>query len=601
MKYHDQLSQNGPTKIRSDSDELMDTSEFITSETLKKNSDVLKQKQQKTKRKSSTVESQAQSKRKISNDKSQHSRQNIQTISYTKTSDQDSTTTGRGLRPFWTESSANLSERLSYPTRIDYVGTDLNSSNSSVNNMGRKSWSRTIYKENQTIKENLPKISLPFVTSLLQETMEGEVIRARKIKLNPNKWWKKTLINWMGTSRWIYNQCLDKINNKKCKISRTELRNMIVGSHNHGQVKKRSGKKKKKRGKKRGNWNRVVDVTPPPSKTSWVLETPYEVRDSAMVSLVKAFESNFEKKKKNPQHMFKIGFRSKKDVQTIVIPGNSVHTGCILFPMLTNRRPLGCYEDFSLYGGELKIQMDMCGDFWAIVQEARRKQVKEINHEDLKVCALDPGVRTFQTIVDNLGNVSEIAPGDIGKIYRHCHHMDELQSKAFDKRIKSKRRYRLRKAWHRMIRRLKNLVEDLHRKTCKFICDRYDVVFIPIFNTKDMVKRAHRRINSKTSRSMMTWSHFKFRQMLIAKAEETGTFVKEVTEEYTSKTCTMCGNIHRSLGSSKEYKCKNCNVKLDRDENGGRNILIKSLLENEVILRYYSAPDGDSEALGPTP
>ena len=62
-----------------------------------------------------------------------------------------------------------------------------------------------------------------------------------------------------------------------------------------------------------------------------------------------------------------------------------------------------------------------------------------------------------------------------------------------------------------------------------------------------------------------------------------------------------CGNIHRSLGSSKEYKCKNCNVKLDRDENGGRNILIKSLLENEVILRYYSAPGGDSEALGPTP
>ena len=588
------------TPIPLDNGAFISQSWSDTSEILKKNSDVSKKKQRKTKRKSSTVESQVQSKRKISNDKSQHLRQNIQTISYTKTSDKDSTTTDRVFRPFWTESSSNLSKRLSYPTEIDDVGTDLNSSNSSVNNTGRKSWSRTMYKENHTIKENLPKISLSFVTSSLQEKTQQEVIRTRKIKLNPNKWWKKTLINWMGTSRWVYNQCLDKINNKKCKISKKELRNMIVGAHNHGEVKKRTGKPKKKRGKKRGNWNRVVNITPPPSKTSWVLETPYDVRDSAMCSLVKAFDDNFKIKKKNPKHMFEIGFRSKKGVQTIVISGKYVYPGCILFPKYTNRIPLGCYEDFSLYGGELKIQLDTCGDFWAIVQESRPKQVKEINHEDLKVCALDPGIRTFQTIVDNIGNVSEIAPGDIGKIYRYCHHMDKLQSKAFDKRIKSKRRYRLRMAWHRMIRRLNNLVKDLHHKTCKFICDRYDVVFIPIFNTKDMVKRSHRRINSKTARAMMTWSHYKFRQMLIAKAEETGTFVKEVTEEYTSKTCTMCGNIHRSLGSSKEYKCKNCNVKLDRDENGGRNILIKSLLENEVILRYYSARM-EIDALGPNP
>lgn len=590
MKFPDPRSPTGQREDKSDSDESMDTREYTTSVTSSSSSDAPRQRPLRnlTRRRSSTVEFQAQSRRRISEDRYQHSRQNIQTISYTRTSDQVSTITDRGLKPFWTESSENLSQRLLSPTGIDSVGTDLNSSSFSVNNTGRKSWSRIIHKENQETEKSLPKISLPFVTSSLRETTEGEVTRARKIKLNPNKWWTKTLRKWMGTSRWTYNQCLDKINNKKCKISKKDLRSIVVGAHNHGQVKTRSGKKKKKRGKKRGHWNKTTNVTPPPSKTSWVLETPHEIRDSAMCAVVEAFDTNVKKREKNPNHTFKVGFRSRRDVQTIKIPGKCVHSGCILFPRFTNKIPLGCCEDFSVYRGELKIQLDRCGDFWAIVQELRSKKVKNMNQEDLKVCALDPGVRTFQTIVDNVGNVSEIAPGDIGKIYRHCYYMDELQSRAFDKKTKSKKRYRLRRAWYRMIRHLKDLVQDLHRKTCKFLCEKYDVVFIPIFNTKDMVSRVHRRLNSKTSRSMMTWSHYKFRQMLIAKAEETGTFVKEVTEEYTSKTCTMCGNIHRSLGSSKKHQCRNCGVSLDRDENGARNILIKSLLKNDVVLRYYS-------------
>ena len=147
----------------------------------------------------------------------------------------------------------------------------------------------------------------------------------------------------------------------------------------------------------------------------------------------------------------------------------------------------------------------------------------------------------------------------------------------------------MKKAWHRSIRRLKYLVSDMHRKVCKYLCVEYDVVFIPIFNTKDMVRRAERMISSNTSRAMMTWSHYRFRQMLKAKAVETGTFVKEVTEEFTSKTCTCCGTLHKNLGSSKIYKCKQCRSVFDRDENGARNILIKSLLENDVELTYQSA------------
>ena len=53
---------------------------------------------------------------------------------------------------------------------------------------------------------------------------------------------------------------------------------------------------------------------------------------------------------------------------------------------------------------------------------------------------------------------------------------------------------------------------------------------------------------------MLTWSHYKFRQRLKSKAEETGVKVMIQDEAYTSKTCSRCGNIQDI--NKKIYKCK---------------------------------------------
>ena len=48
---------------------------------------------------------------------------------------------------------------------------------------------------------------------------------------------------------------------------------------------------------------------------------------------------------------------------------------------------------------------------------------------------------------------------------------------------------------------------------------------------------------------MLTWSHYRFRMRLIAKAREyPHCKVIVVDEAYTSKTCGSCGNIHQRLG-----------------------------------------------------
>jgi len=40
---------------------------------------------------------------------------------------------------------------------------------------------------------------------------------------------------------------------------------------------------------------------------------------------------------------------------------------------------------------------------------------------------------------------------------------------------------------------------------------------------------------------MVTLSHYRFQQMLKRQAVKYGSFVVDITEEYTSKTCSKCG------------------------------------------------------------
>jgi len=49
-----------------------------------------------------------------------------------------------------------------------------------------------------------------------------------------------------------------------------------------------------------------------------------------------------------------------------------------------------------------------------------------------------------------------------------------------------------------------------------------------------------------------------------------------VSEAYTSKTCTRCGVLN-NIGSNEIYHCKECDLVIDRDINGARNILLKNI------------------------
>jgi len=207
-----------------------------------------------------------------------------------------------------------------------------------------------------------------------------------------------------------------------------------------------------------------------------------------------------------------------------------------------------------------------------------------------RIIALDLGVRTFQAGYDPSGTCFEWGKGDMGRIVRLGYAIDKIQSRLDTEGvITGKKRWKLKRAANRMRKKIKDLIKDCHRKLAKFLCESFDHILLPTFETSQMTTKTpastgKRKINSKTVRAMLTCSHYSFKQTLLSKSREyPWVKVHIVNEAYTSKTCTCCGAINDKLGGSKVFNCKSCGAKIDRDFNGARNILLK----NERELGFF--------------
>ncbi len=97
------------------------------------------------------------------------------------------------------------------------------------------------------------------------------------------------------------------------------------------------------------------------------------------------------------------------------------------------------------------------------------------------VIALDPGVRCFQTGYDASGLTVECGKYDIGRIYRLCYVVDDLQSRWSQKDVKHRKGYRLLKAARRVRLKIRNLVDDCHKKLVKWHCENYRIVLLSEF------------------------------------------------------------------------------------------------------------------------
>ena len=148
---------------------------------------------------------------------------------------------------------------------------------------------------------------------------------------------------------------------------------------------------------------------------------------------------------------------------------------------------------------------------------------------------------------------------------------DNLLKKLKDKLslLQSKRKKRIK-----IVRqKIKNCVDELHWQTVNHLTKNYKRILLPHFESQKMSMKSH---NKNLNRDFNILSHYKFKQRLYYKSIVNGTKVYDVSEEYTTKTCTNCGNIN-NVGSNKEIFCDKCYIIIKRDYNGARNILLKHL------------------------
>ncbi|WP_293116081.1 transposase [Moorena sp. SIO4G3] len=314
----------------------------------------------------------------------------------------------------------------------------------------------------------------------------------------------------------------------------------------------------------------------------WCKEVPYQIKSIAIKDACTAVREAKKKYKKTSQ-INRARFRSRKNpVQSCYIPKSAVSKTGIYHTKLGQLT----YTEV--------LPEDICdcrltsrnGKYYITVPH----QVALSHTENQgRVVAIDPGVRTFITFFSET-SVGKIGQGDFSRIQRLCQYLDNLFSNISKAKAGQKRR--MRKAARRIIVKIQNLINELHHKTARFLVDNFDVILLPTFETSQMSRKRNRKIRSKTVRNLLTFSHYRFKEFLKHKAQETGKLVLDVCEAYTSKTVSWTGEL-LNIGGSKTITSKVDGRSMDRDINGARGIFLRALGDTPWLQKQLALVSQD--------
>ncbi|MUL36611.1 RNA-guided endonuclease InsQ/TnpB family protein [Gloeocapsopsis dulcis] len=376
------------------------------------------------------------------------------------------------------------------------------------------------------------------MSSLAECTDLGSTVkRSRKIRiyLNPNQ--KAILKIWFGVSRYVYNQTIAYLKQPNTKANWKAIKGEILNT-----------------------------------LPEFCKSVPYQIKSIAIKDACKAV-SNAKKKYKQGCGISKMRFRSRKDpIQSCYIPKSAVSRKGVYHTILGE---LSFKERLPENFGDCRLVFAY-GDYYLSVPEDAPRQIAE---NQGRVVALDPGVRTFQTFF------SETSFGWLGeqaniKLQKLCFKLDAIISKL--SKAKCRQKKRLKFAVMRLRGKIKNLVDELHKKTARFLVDNFDVMLLPTFETSQMSLKAKRRIRSSSVRQMLTLSHYKFQQFLKHKAFENSKVVLDVNEAFTSKTVSWTGEIVAALGGAKVIQSKLTGQLMNRDLNGARGIFLRAVVDTPL-------------------
>jgi putative transposase len=361
------------------------------------------------------------------------------------------------------------------------------------------------------------------------------MIQAIKIKLYPSDDQIIYINKLLGTSRFIYNQCLNyKINKYKETKKSTSL----------GETGK--------------------FLTSLKFEYQWIKESHSKVLQQSLLNLDKAYKNFFRDKKGFPR------FKSKHSNQSCKFPVdaisgvkgnriniiktlNDIHYKC-------SRRDeilLNKYQS-NIKSGTLS--KDKTGNYYfSILIDI---SIKTINKSINGIIGIDLGIKDF--IVDSNGNrysnfhFKKIKSKKLNRLHR------SLSRKQNKSNNKNKARIKLARTYNKINHQKEYY---LHQMVNQLLGENQTIVMEDL-NVKGMIK------NHKLAESIQEVSWNRFKQILLYKASWYGRNVIFVDRWFaSSKTCNHCGYKHDNLKlSDRLWICQECGTQIDRDHNASLNI-----------------------------
>lgn len=522
----------------------------------------------------STQESLQKNNQMTSKTKLSSSNKNILTTLSSKTLDRESTIKGKDLSPLWTNSFKEKSKKLWLPIKTDYQDLDLTSSNIYHKSLEQKSLFSQ--KKNMIPQKNSQKILCQSSQSSVLDTMVSEITltKTKKIRIYPNQKQIDTFGKFISTSRYIYNNCIEH-NEKLYSEQLKKLEdNKVCNFDGCGNKKYNDSFFCSKHSKEKIKWNTITSPIDLRNKIlikdkdlkddqKWLSETPYDTKELMIRSYITSLTTNMKKSEK-----FKMEFKSKKELNQIFFVNKKT---CII-----KNNSLFLFKNRLKTDSKIKIKKKVSNvdhnfiilkqgiHYFLLIPHKSTTKYQKANYDEV---ALDPGVRTFQTFYSPEGICGDLNLREdlIKKLKRR---ISKLEKQRICSRIKRK--------LYLSRTKINNLINDGQWKIVKFLVENFNKIILPKFETQKMVKNGKSKLRKNTKTELLGLSHYKFQCKLKFKCLEYQRKLIICGEEYTSKTCGRCGILNNKLVGKKIFKCDKCELVIDRDLNGARNIYLKN-------------------------
>ena len=198
-----------------------------------------------------------------------------------------------------------------------------------------------------------------------------------------------------------------------------------------------------------------------------------------------------------------------------------------------------------------------------------------------KFLGIDVGINHY--IVDSENNKVE-HPKHFEKLLPQIRYAHKRVSR---KKKGSKNKMKARKLLQKKYQKLHNSRNDFIHKISTEYVRRCKIIAVENLNIQKMMTSSYNAKNIVDS----CW--YRFKQLLITKAESAGCKVIQINPAYTTQECNSCGNRQPMEIWKRTYCCEKCNKEFDRDynsaiviKNRAKKILGKELtcLEKQPLL-----------------